>query len=381
MLVPPFLVERQAVPHSMVTRRRSLVVFALLVAIASCRPAERPAEAPEEAPTRSPLLSDVATVQEHWQSETMPEEDLDSIAVTPDGRLVVTAKATDRLWTFDAATGETGPSFGGPGVERGLFRRPNGVLRVDDLVLVVERDNRRIQALALPALESLGTFGENALRRPYGITGFPTPGEENRWELYVTDQYETPDGGVPPLGELGERIKHFRLSIVDGELDAEWVRSFGETEGPGVLHKVETLLADPSSSRVVVADELTEAMALRIYEDWGDFHSNVATDLFEGEPEGMALYACEDGGGYWIVTDQFDTDSLFHILDRGSFELLGTFAGPGTAHTDGVALTQRRLDGMPAGAFFAVDDDRRVSAFSWSEIANVLELRSDCTDH
>ena len=273
-------------------------------------------------------------MQEHWQSETMPEEDLDSIAVTPDGRLVVTAKATDRLWTFDAATGETGPSFGGPGVERGLFRRPNGVLRVDDLVLVVERDNRRIQALALPALESLGTFGENALRRPYGITGFPTPGEENRWSSMSPTSTRLRRRSASSR-ELGERIEHFRLSIVDGELDAEWVRSFGETEGPGVLHKVETLLADPSSSRVVVADELTEAMALRIYEDWGDFHSNVATDLFEGEPEGMALYACEDEGGDWIVTDQFDTDSLFHILDRGSFELLGTFAGPGTAHTDG----------------------------------------------
>ena len=40
---PLFLVERQAVPHSMVTRRRSLVVFALLVAIAAvARPRGRP---------------------------------------------------------------------------------------------------------------------------------------------------------------------------------------------------------------------------------------------------------------------------------------------------------------------------------------------------
>ena len=46
---------------------------------------------------------------------------------------------------------------------------------------------------------------------------------------------------TPPDPELGERIKVFRLEIIDSSLNARFMESFGDTEGDGVLHKVESI--------------------------------------------------------------------------------------------------------------------------------------------
>src|SRR5690606_41059715 len=51
----------------------------------------------------------------------------------------------------------------------GQFKRPNGVFVIDDVLLVVERDNRRVQGFALPSLEPLGHFGTDELVKPYGL--------------------------------------------------------------------------------------------------------------------------------------------------------------------------------------------------------------------
>ena len=89
----------------------------------------------------------------------------------PDGSvwLIATAKATDKLAVYDGDTGLTRMATGGSGAKPGEFRRPNGIFVADDLVFVVERDNRRVQVLALPSLQPLGHFGEAQLQAPYGL--------------------------------------------------------------------------------------------------------------------------------------------------------------------------------------------------------------------
>src|SRR3546814_3545447 len=78
-----------------------------------------------------------------------PDDNIDSPAAwaAPDGRVLViaTAKATDRLVVYDGATGETLRHVGRSGAGEGEFDRPNGVAVVDELLFVVERDNRRVQ--------------------------------------------------------------------------------------------------------------------------------------------------------------------------------------------------------------------------------------------
>jgi hypothetical protein len=102
--------------------------------------------------------------------------------------------------------------------------------------------------------------------------------------------------------------------------------------------------------------------------------------LFRTQPEGLALYACEDGSGYWITTDQDEQRNVFHLFDRRTLEHAGAFTGVRTRNTDGIWLAQQPLPAFPQGAFFAVHDDQAVSAFDWSDIVGGLGLRT-CAAH
>lgn len=316
-------------------------------------------------------------VKESWISASTPEDDVDSVAFWQGGGqalAIATTKATHQLMVFDAATGALLRRAGGPGKNLGQLARPNGIMIVDDLAVVTERDNHRIQVLKLPELEPLGVFGEEALRRPYGLTVFRA---KKGYELYVTDNYETEKGGIPPLRELGKRVVRFRFAVEGGKLHAEHVGSFGATSGDGALRKVETILADPERRRLWIAEELTDRQAYRVYSLSGRYLDDAGEGDFHYEPEGLALWKCGDRG-YWIATDQSKEKSYFRIYDRRSARLLGTFTGESTANTDGVGLTQEKTERFPAGAFFAVHDDQAVSAFDWRDVAMALGLEKGC---
>src|SRR3546814_3015825 len=113
-----------------------------------------------------------------------PDDNIDSPAAwaAPDGRVLViaTAKATDRLVVYDGATGETLRHVGRSGAGEGEFDRPNGVAVVDELLFVVERDNRRVQVLRLPGFSPVARSAEHTselqslMRISYAILCFQT---------------------------------------------------------------------------------------------------------------------------------------------------------------------------------------------------------------
>ena len=327
------------------------------------------------------IAVEVATVPEVFETERDTVDDVDSPTVWHGDQgqhwVLTTAKATDVVIVNDATTGAELRRVGGTGTGPGQLDRPNGVTAMDDLLLVVERDNARLQAFSLPGLEPLGTFGEEQLRRPYGIAAYRDA--QGRIELYVTDNYELVEDEIPPDSALGERVEHFRVWVEDRELRHEHVRTFGDTAGPGVLRKVETIGVDAANDRVVIAEELEPDSHWKIYGLDGRFSGRVfGRGYFPHEAEGLALYACSDGGGYWIATDQDEVTNTFHVFDRTTLEHLGSFSGATTRNTDGVALTQRGFGPFPAGAFYAVHNDGNIAAFSWAAIAEELGLRSDC---
>lgn len=323
---------------------------------------------------------EVVVVEEAFETERDTLDDVDSPTVWhgADGQhwVLTTAKATDVILIHDAATGAPIRRLGGTGSGPGQLERPNGVAAIGDLLFVVERDNARLQVFSLPDLEALGTFGEEELVRPYGIAAFQD--EQGRVELYVTDNYELQEDVIPPDSMLGERVEHFRAWVEAGELRHEHVGTFGDTSGPGVLRKVETIAVDPDNDRVVIAEELEPDSHWKIYAMDGRFSGEVfGRGYFPHEAEGLALYACPDGG-YWIATDQDEETNTFHVFDRETLGYLGSFTGATTRNTDGVALTQTPFGPFPAGAFYAVHNDGNIAAFSWTEIAAKLGLRTDC---
>lgn len=324
--------------------------------------------------------STVVQLEEAFLTPATPADNVDSPAVWhgPNGEtwLLATAKEGDRVLVYDARTGEPIDSFGAWGSGPGQLERPNGIVTMGDYAMIVERDNRRVQIFRLPEFEPAGSFGEEQLRNPYGIAAFSAASGD--WEVYITDAYETPNEQIPPDSELGERVKHFRVRVEDGMVSADFVRAFGATSGPGVLHQVESIHADTVYDHLLIADE--EAVDIKVYSLDGTYTGTTfGGGLFRSEPEGIALYACGDEG-YWIITDQSDlaTDNTFHIFDRVSLEHRGAFRGRTIANTDGVALTQRPVGEMEAGVFYAAHLDQGVGAIAWAGIAEALALRSDC---
>ncbi|MGM0669706.1 MAG: phytase [Gemmatimonadota bacterium] len=338
---------------------------------------------------QTPDLSRIPIIPERWISAWDTTSNLDSPAFwqgNGNAWVVATAKGTHELWVYDAVTGEILRRVGSPGAALGEFARPNGIYITGDLVLVVERDNHRIQVMHLPGFRSLGAFGEDVLQQPYGVAAFGDPA--TGMDVYITDDYgneEDPPEGQDPSGDFTRRVSHFRVTVDRGRssgeegarVEAQLVRQFGEAAGPGALIVVESIQVDEAQGLLVVADE--HNLELELYDLAGNYRGEtVAEELYRhGDPEGIMLYRCGQAG-YWILTDQGDMRSVFHILDRATFEHLGSFAGEVTANTDGIWLTQARVSGLGAGALFALHDDGGLTAFAWEDIGRTLGLETGC---
>ena len=355
-------------------RPLSTAALATILLLSACGGAETPAADPV-------VHSDTARVDEAFISAFKEADNIDSPAIYhgADAHWVIaTAKATDVLVVFDAVTGAEVRRVGRPGSGEGEFDRPNGILVVSDsILLIVERDNRRVQGFHLPSFRPLGFFGADVLRNPYGLTAVP---DSAGWRVYVTDNYETPDEQVPPLSQLGERVKWFRVALEQGRLRASHGGSFGDTTAAGAILITESIHADAANDRLLIAEEYEADSYLKVYTLDGRFTGEtVGRGFFPQQAEGIALYACGADAGYWIATDQGPVVNTFHLFDRMTLAHVGSFAAARTNTTDGIAVTQRAFGPFPAGAFYMAHGDAAISGLSWAAIAEATGVRQDCT--
>ncbi len=365
---------------------RFLVSAALALLLVACATAPQPTTPPpSQATVPDPGTSQRVTVAEAYVSADTPGEELDSLA-TWTGEdditwLIATAKSTHRLVVFDADSGALLRTFGTKGNAPGRFNRPNGIAVFGDLLFVVERDNRRVQVLRLPGFATVGSFGHDALRSPYGLWLHETaPGE---LEVYVTDSYMEGErfDVVPALSELGERVRRYRV-VLDGDdgIQARQLGAFGSTTPLGALRMVESIVGDPVRQRLLIADEFRPGPSnLRVYDFNGRYNGRSLPDgTFLGEAEGVALWHCLDDLGYWVAVDQQAPLTNFHLFDRHNIDPSGSFHGRVTSQTDGIALHAAATPRFPAGALFAVHDDRAVVAFDLRDVVDALGLDPAC---
>ncbi len=329
----------------------------------------------------------IPVIAERFVTEFEPEANIDSVAVSPakDGRpalLFATAKETDVIKVFDASSGSEIAELGATGTAPEQYLRPNGIAVADDLMVVVERDNRRVSIRSIPDYRLLATFGEDVLRKPYGL--WVQALEKDRYRLFVTDAYEMPDESVPPNEVLDERVRQWQFAVLrdsDGtpvSIDSQFEKSFGDTTDAGALRVVESIFGDPAHDRLLIAEEDEDpvtGLVIKIYGLDGRYKGKqLGKGVFKAQAEGIALYACDDGSGYWLSTDQAKGRTVYHLFDRKTLEHAGAFAGEVTANTDGVWLTTDNVPGFTGGAFYAVHDDQAVSAFDWMDIVAALDL-------
>lgn len=319
--------------------------------------------------------AEVVVVPERWMTEADTLWNVDTPALWAgggDGRVVVTGKDSHDLRVFDGATGATLEPIGGPGEALGSFLRPNAVLVVEDYGFVVERDNRRVQVVALPSGRPLGAFGSDELELPYGVV---LSGSLPELTFWITDDYAVADSTAP---DYTRRIHRYVVRI--DEAGAPHVvdhATFGEASGEGALQVVESIGLDPELGRVLVADELRRSYL--IYDMAGSYTGEaLGAGAIQGDPEGIALVECPGGEGYWLVTDQRDEVSIFLLFDRRNLEPAGAFRGRVTANTDGITFAHGPVPGFPGGVMYAVHDDQALAAFAWDDVQPALGLRPGC---
>jgi 3-phytase len=322
-------------------------------------------------------------VEERYVTARKPGDNVDSVSVwmNPQGGawLLATAKETDRIVVYDVATGRELSRHGESGTGPGQLRRPNGIFVSEDLAFVVERDNRRVQVFRLPGFEPVLQFGSAELRYPYGL--WIRELGDGRRDVYVSDAYEAPDEGVPPLPELGERIKVYRIEAdSDGTPSARHRRSFGDTSELGALRIVESLWGDVAAGRMLIAEEdESYGSELKVYDLDGRFTGTIAgREQFVHQAEGIALFSCPDGSGWWVATDQHGSANRWHVFDRQTLQHVASFRGAVTNTTDGIWLHQGPLPGFPGGALFASHADAAVSAFDWRDVAKAAGIPPGC---
>jgi 3-phytase len=364
----------------------------LLAACATAPHAAAPPSPAAVAAADTPLAPDDHLVPEAWESAQTPAEELDSLAtwITPDGGtwLIASAKSTHRLVVYDGETGEQLRTVGEKGEAPGQFRRPNGVAVFGDRLFVVERDNHRVQVLALPSFRPIGSFGADVLRSPYGL--WLTETEPDELEAYVTDSFMYGEhyDVVPPFAELDQRVRRFSVQFDQaGRLRVRYAGAFGDTAPATALRIVESIAGDPAAARLMIADESRSddqghrGSTLREYTFEGrPTGRSMPQDSFAAEAEGVALWSCPDGDGYWVAVDQLAPHTTFHLFDRGTLAPVGSFHGNTTSFTDGIALDATATRRFPGGVLYAVDDDKAVTAFDLRDVAATLGLDPSCVE-
>jgi 3-phytase len=340
---------------------------------------------PDEHVDKDPLLSEAKVahveVAEAFVTAATPADNLDSPAswAAPDGKrwVITTAKKTGELVVFDGDTGERLRTVGGKGSAPGQLDRPNGIAVVGDVALVVERDNHRVQAFALPDFTPVALFGADDLKKPYGLWAHAKDGGI---EVIVSDNYMlgADEETVPALAELGQRFRRYQLARAGAGWKATLTQTFGDTSAAGAIRIAESVYGDPDNDRLLLAEEdVPTGTRLREYglADGKYRGRDIGADLYKAQAEGIALLACKDGSGYWIGTDQFKDRSVFQLFDRKTLQPVGAFAGKVTANTDGVWMDARGDARFPQGVFYALHDDQAVAAFDWRDIASALKLK------
>ena len=137
---------------------------------------------------------------------------------------------------------------------------------------------------------------------------------------------------------------------------------------------------DRPLERLYVADELR--FNIKVYSLEGKFLGLTFGDgRHYYEPEGVVLLSCgpEDADeGYIIAADQTQP-TRFLVWDRRSLVPRGGFTGePAIDITDGVAFVATNDDSGAAGMLYATHHDVQVVAYRWADIAEALNLRTDC---
>jgi 3-phytase len=274
--------------------------------------------------------------------------------------LFVTTKDSGLVEVFNVVTGKFVTAISG-------FGLPNNCAVHEDLLLTTDRrpgENGAgpgaVKVHQIPSFSLLRTFGED-MEAPHGIDVLEEAGRSPR--VYVTDS-----------ADASVHVYDLR--------SGNCLRTFSTGFGRGI----EPILADDHHRRLYIARGENEAIrSIGLFEPDGKLVREFGSDVFSKDVEGMAIYACGEGG-YLVAADQHKDKTQFEVFDRVTLRHLGTFrlrdgGGEFTSATDGIEILQTVMPGFPSGVLAACDGcgsnrPDEMDVVSWDRIAGVMGLES-----
>jgi 3-phytase len=201
--------------------------------------------------------------------------------------------------------------------------------------------------------------------------------------------YERPrDGAVfaivaPKTGGSSNYLWQYRLEDRGGALIGTLVRRFGAFSciGPdaGAIGEIEAVVVDDALGFVYYADERFGIHKWHADPD----HPDAPTELtvlgrsgYQGDREGLAIYAGPDGGGYLVSSDQMPGATRLMIYPRSGpagrphDQPLITAIQTRADSTDGLDVTARPMPGFAAGMLVMMNSNpRNFLIYDWQEVA------------
>lgn len=323
-----------------------------------------------------------------------PSVTTEAVATDPDDPAIwVNTKYPERslILGTDKAAGPAGALyiFGLDGKTRGRMEgldRPNNVdvgygLMVGkqkiDIAVLTERGQHRLRVYRIDSengsLTDIGGVkvfeGEQGERSdPMGIALYRRPRDGSMFA--IVSRKTGPD--------VGYLWQYRLLEDGKGRVRGQLVRKFGKFSGS---KEIEAVMVDSELGYVYYADERFGIRKYFADPDHADAEHELAVfgkDGFEGDHEGIALYAREDGTGYIICTDQKSRNSAYRIYRREGTrtnpndhsELITQLRG-GADSTDGIDATSVALGPkFPAGILVAMNSrPKNFLIFNWDSIA------------
>jgi 3-phytase len=192
------------------------------------------------------------------------------------------------------------------------------------------------------------------------------------------------DGAVfavvaPKAGGARDYMWQYRLEDDGtGRVKATFVRRFGAFSGKG---EIEAVVVDDELGYVYYADERAGIHKYRVDPDAPDADRELAlfgTTGYQGDREGLGVYALPGGKGYIVSADQLKGDSVFHVYKREGeagaphdhSRVMLSFVG-GADETDGLEIFSAALGPeFPDGLLAVMNStSRNFLFFRWRDVA------------
>jgi len=336
-------------------------------------------------------LPDYPIVEPAYITDARPSDNLDSMAVH--GKWVyVTAKGrrtrggdiirNGAVQQYDLTTGEFVKEMPGFKSDRwDTVQRPNGIAVVGNIAYVVDRENVSVTVASFAPSSGgegetwkiLANFGWDRLIFPYGVAAVAMDKEQRFHRLFVTDSHPT---------ESHARVLAFSVRFLHAAIGNEVVtrvlEAFGDSRGPGVIHKAESLAVSPDLRYMLIADEHKDHRDIKVY-DWDNKFMQRTITGFHGEPEGIATFKLSKQNWFWVCADQTDdpVTNSFRVYDGQTLRHHKTFRIAGVSVTDGICISQAPVGRrFPEGVMVAADRDQSIAVV---DLRNIRALLADST--